>query len=432
MTKMQHLAKLGVLRHAMKGGRWVAALLVLASPFGASAQTWAGNRERPSLREIAAIDRTGETNWLWGEEDVAGDGLNQFSDAELAIDARTVYLRVEGNRLWWRTYLSATEAPENNLMAYLFVDSDLDENTGLSAAAPEVDPAFTEDKSLGGYEYVVAVRGDGAQATLWSLNPEETAFVAATVTASQLIGESDVILDPLRVGDDDHGYVQASIANDLVEVAAQCQARFYVRTTNQTKSLGAGDLEVGEAITCTPADVNTNAVPDVLEPVAACHSDAQCPSGGICWDERCWLAPVCFDDTDCPKNATCVSGSCIAISGTDCRVPSDCITGLCVGEQCVVCTSDAACGAERVCAPDGRCVDEDVAGPAAGGTGNADANDAGMSGVDLLEGERIQGGPCACRYVSDAKQGQSSGWLAVAAGLIVRHIRRRRERGGSR
>jgi hypothetical protein len=430
MTKNEHLPHARRANHTQLGAKWVCSLLILASPMRVSAQTWVGNRQSPSLREIAVVDQTGETDWLWGSEDVAGNGLNQFPTEEQAIDARSVYLRLDNGRLWWRTYVSASNAPDANLTAYLFVDSDLDSNTGLGSNAREIDAALDTDPTPGGYEYVLSVKGDGTQPRLWEVDAAGVAFVEATVNASQLDVESNVARDPLRIGANLHGYVQANLVDNLMAISTQCQARFYVRTTNQTAGLGPGDLDVGEAVYCTPADTNTNQVPDVIEPAAECRTGAQCPNAGICWNGRCWLASVCTDDTDCARTEYCNDGRCLVTNGSDCRSNSDCGSELCDNGRCVVCASDGACGAGRVCAPDGRCVDEAVAGPAAGGTGNNPATTAGVGGVVLGPGERIEGGACACRLASLAASGGRSGWFLMLAGFCAGRLRRRRIAGG--
>lgn len=407
-----------------KSTKWLGALVILASPWSASAQTWAGNRQRPSLREIATVDRTGETGWLWGREDVAGDGLDQFSAEEQAIDVRSVYLRVDDSRLWWRTYVSATEVPSRDLTAYLFIDFDLNTATGRTAAATELEAAFVDDPTAGGYEYVVAVSGDGTPPSLWGLDAVASSFVPVNTNANELTGEIEVFRDPLRIGQDERGYVQASMALDLVSLTSRCDARFFVRTTNKTQGLGEGDLDVGDAVRCAPEDTNSNRVPDIVEPTAECQTDAQCPNGGICWEGRCWVAPACIDDTDCPSTHNCIDGSCIVRSGTNCTTNSDCPSGLCVRGECVICNSDDDCGPGRVCGPDARCVDEDAAGM--GGAGNSNGNNAGTGAVVLADGERIQGGACACRFGAGDKRWQYSVWLGLAAMLGVRRLRRQR------
>ena len=91
-----------------------ASILLVSAGFAAlsstaQAQTWAGNRQGPELPELVAVDLTGETGWLWGREDVAGDGLNTFDAPEQAIDGRAVYLTTAANRLWFGQ--SPTAAP---------------------------------------------------------------------------------------------------------------------------------------------------------------------------------------------------------------------------------------------------------------------------------------------------------------------------------
>lgn len=432
MIKAQNLAHLqgfAAFRRALRGVvTWFCGVAALTLAQSAQAQTWANGRQRPSLREIATIDQTGEAGWLWGAEDVANNGLDQFPAEERAIDARSVYLRMDNDgRLWWRTYVSAEAAPQNNLTAYLFVDADLNQATGLSAAAAKIDPAFANDPSAGGYEYVLSVRGDGSQPRFWKLDDLRVNFVEVVKGAPEVTGESGVYLDPLRVGVRDHGYVQATITDVLLGITTQCQARFFVRTTNQTQNLGAGDLNVGEVVACVPADTDQNSVPDIVEPSSyGCTRNDQCPAGGVCWDGRCWLAPVCTDDGDCGTNAHCVDGSCIVVSGGGCRSDRECASGFCQNGQCVACTSNSACGAGRVCGPDGRCVAENAAGTSVGGTGNAGRNTGIGGGLVLEEGERIQGGACACRSAGGLRQ--NYGWIAAIVGLAISRSRRRGEK----
>lgn len=406
--------------------KWLGASLLIsvAAPV-AHAQTWANGRQRPSLREIATIDETGESAWLWGQEDVAGNGTQQFDLDEQAIDARTVYLSVDGGRLWWRTYLSAPSQPQNNLSVYLFVDTDANTGSGRTAAATEIDPLLTTDPSTGGYEYVVSVRGDGTQARLWAYDPVQTRFVESNPPGNPLEAESGTFLDPLRVGARDHGYVQVVLSESLVGISGACQARFYVRTTNQTQNLGAGDLDVGDAIACTPVDADENRVPDLVEPVQyGCVRNDQCPAGGICWEGHCWLPPLCNTDADCARNATCVDGTCVVESGTNCRENADCASGFCENGRCVACTTNAQCGAGRICAPDGRCVAEATAGPGAGGSG-AGRSTATEPGIELGEGERVQGGACACRITGSGTERVASSWFALMAAIALLQLRSR-------
>jgi hypothetical protein len=401
-------------------------LLMLAIAPAAHAQTWANGRQRPSLREIATVDETGESAWLWGQEDVAGNGLQQFNPDEQAIDARTVYLRVDANRLWWRTYVSAQSQPQNNLSVYLFADADSNTGSGRTAAATEIDPLLTTDPSGGGYEYVVSVRGDGTQARLWTLDPVQSRFVESAPSANPLEAESGTFLDPLRVGTRDHGYVQVALSASLVGISAACQARFYVRTTNQTQALGAGDLDVGDAIACTPLDADDNQVPDIIEPAQhGCVRNDQCPAGGICWKGYCWLPPVCNEDSDCGRNEDCVDGSCVVESGGNCRENRECASAVCENGRCIACTTNAQCGADRICAPDGRCVAEATAGPGAGG-----ASAATEPSIELGEGERVQGGACACRLASTHYGRRAATWFALLTGVaLVQRRRRAKELG---
>jgi MYXO-CTERM domain-containing protein len=107
-----------------------------------------------------------------------------------------------------------------------------------------------------------------------------------------------------------------------------------------------------------------------------------------------------------------------------CRVNADCSSNLCVRGQCVSCTSNDVCGAGRVCGPDARCVDRNAVG--VGGTGNQANNHAGTGAIVLGEGERIQGGACACRV---GQPGASSFASVLGIGLAAALGRRRRRAG---
>jgi hypothetical protein len=413
--------------------------------FDATAQTWAGERQGPALSEIVTIDETGETAWLWGREDVAGDGLGTFAPAEQAIDARAAYLTTEAGRLWFRLTLSATVAPEGNLVAYLFINGDDDVDTGRSAAATEIDPTFTEDPTDGGYEAVLVIRGDGTADVLWTYDENANAFVATTPATGELTAESGVHLDPLRLGADERGYVQAQVALSRIGVNAACEASFFVRSTNDNATLGDGDLDVGAAVGCQPTDTNGDAVPDVLEPTYECTRNDDCAAGGVCWNNRCWLAATCADNTDCAATEICDAGLCRATGGDGCQDANDCGVLICDNGSCVACTTHDACGIDRVCGPDGRCVDaatadnlatnggaggtggtSGTAGTSRGGTGNragSDNAEAG-SGVVLAEDEKVQGGACACRVAGHGQRRLPALLALLGVGLFFAQLRR--------
>ncbi|HWO11923.1 MAG TPA: hypothetical protein VNN80_20660, partial [Polyangiaceae bacterium] len=99
----------------------MALVLSLASSAQAS---WTGNRTTPRVTDLAVIDRTGEPGWLFGREDVAGDGLERFEAAERALDLRSAYVNSDGERLWVRAYVSSEQAPDTSLRVYVFIDND--------------------------------------------------------------------------------------------------------------------------------------------------------------------------------------------------------------------------------------------------------------------------------------------------------------------
>ena len=348
-------------------------------PESAIAQTWAGARQGPSLRELFAIDRTGESGWLYGQEDLAGDGLQNFRQQEQSIDARTAYAASDENAFFFRVYVSDTAAPGGTVAAYVFIDSDQNRATGGTAAATAIDARFTADSSGGGYDFALGVRGNQSVIGLWQWQQAQSTWSPLQGPANRTAAEAGTFLDPIRINGDVHGYLQGRVVLAEVNLTPACLANLLVRTTNDTAALGAGDLEVGQVGRCAPADANGNRVPDVAEPPSGCSSDAQCPNGGVCVGGRCILAPACMSDADCNATERCDNGRCVARpTNTPCSSNAQCGGLVCSNGLCGPCAA-GQCGEGLVCGPDGRCID------ATGGTGPT-----------LAPGEEVRGGACAC------------------------------------
>jgi hypothetical protein len=332
------------------------ALSLLPRPTMAQTMTWVGNRQGPALTEILTIDATGETNWPYGREDVAGDGLNNFTLPEQAIDARTVYVATDANRFYSRVYFSIPAAEPGSVTTFVFIDSDQNAATGGSASAAELDPTFPANSAVGGYEYAIKVQRTANNTTagsIWRYDIGTLTFAQIATQAPQIITETNFALDPIRVGQDIHGYIQSSVELAQVGLAQACQASILVRTTNQTASLGVGDLDVGAAASCVqPAAPN----PVVVVPPPGCTINAECPNGGICVNGNCILAPACATDANCAAGYICDVGRCVFVGGTPCVNSSNCDGLICQQGECVVCVNDASCGPGFVCAPDGRCL----------------------------------------------------------------------------
>lgn len=401
-------------RHIARSGRIVVTMVLVAA--SAAGATWTGGRTTPNLSEIVAIDETGEPGWLFGTEDLAGDG-NIFQQQEQSIDIRTAYASTDAQRLWVRTYVSDTAVPGGNVTVYVFIDSDQSASTGGSAAATNVSPSFTDDPSSGGYEWVVGVRGNESIVGAWQWDGAQ--FAPANLPPNQTAAEVETDLDPIRIGANDHGYLQLMVDLGALGLDQQCNANLYVRSSNDTAALGAGDLEVGQVASCVPADANDNGIPDPVEPPPGCTSDDQCPGDGVCVNGACVLAVPCVDASDCQPGELCTpDGRCVPEPSGSCTTNEDCGDLVCAGGQCVACTPGGAeCGAGRRCAPNGRCISD---------TGGA----AGSGGVEPVPGQEVQGGACTCSLPGGARSGPS---LALALLLPIalgarRASRRRRAR----
>ena len=261
----------------------------------AGAQTWVDQRTTPGLRELIAVDQTGEPSWLFGSEDIAGDGTNNFNAAEQAADVRSAYAATAGRQLWLRLYVSA-RTPPDTLRAFVFVDTDDNPQSGGPARAPEIDPAFDGNAAVAGYEVALAWSGTAlVGAWRWTPGTGNGANAAAYRPLTDLEPlhaqtEIGTDLDPLRLNAPQNGYVQLALDFEPLALSVRCQANLLFRSIGSTL---LRDLDVGRAGPCVPGDADDNGVADVAEPDnARCTSDAQCPAGGICSDARCEPAPL--------------------------------------------------------------------------------------------------------------------------------------------
>ena len=413
----------------------VAVSMLLASAAHlAHAQTWANNRQGPTLREILTIDATGESGWLWGAEDVAGNGLDNFPQAEQAIDARTVYVDSDANRFYSRVYFSITDNPPGAVTTYVFVDADQSTTTGGSAAAQELEAAFTDDPTDGGYDFVIKTQrtADGATTgAIYQYNTTTRQFGVNPTQPSQIDFESGQFLDPIRINQNVHGYIQSSVDPTLLNLTQACAANIFVRTTTQASNLGDGDLVVGTKTACAPT--YTDNIPTVIVTVAqGCTSNAECPNNGLCINGICRVAIPCAVDADCQAEQVCTTdGRCVYQGGNACVNDVDCNGLICRQRVCVVCATDAECGRGLVCASDGRClnVQGGTATLTSTATSTATSTTASQQGPSLANGEKLQGGACACSTVG----AHGRGWLGAAGlfGLLMmlgRSIKRERSR----
>ncbi|HVJ21587.1 MAG TPA: hypothetical protein VM686_39555 [Polyangiaceae bacterium] len=396
--------------------RTVRFALMLCAAFGATtfgattahAQSWIGPRTTPSTRELIAVDRTGEDGWPFGTEDVAADGLGTFGAAEQSVDLRSAYAATDTMRFWLRAYVSSTGEPDVSLRLFVFIDSDDDDATGGSAEATDIDPDLGPDPTVGGYDHVVGLGGDGSVLGVWSYAAAQNAFADTPASTANAMAEVGVDRDPLRFGSPDRGYLQGSVELGDVELTASCTGNLFLRALSDE----GNDSDVGARVACVPADANNNGVPNVVEQVTECNVTADCPAGAVCVAGTCRFTPACNDDTDCAAGESCVDGLCVADGGQNCSDSVDCNGLVCVNGTCEACGSGVSCASGQTCAADGRC----VAGTAGGGEGGA----AALVDPD----EEVQGGACTCRL---GRRSSPLGWT-LALGLAALALGRRRYR----
>lgn len=357
------------------------------APPPAQAQTWVGGRTTPNPGEIVAVDRTGEPNWLFGAEDVAGDGTDTFTEAEQSIDIRSAYAASVAGEFYFRLYVSATSAPPDDVTGYVFIDADRNSQSGGSAEAPEIDARFANDPSDGGYEYVFAVQGNGMVLDLWQWDEAEGQFAPAMPMANRLDSEAGTDRDPVTSNPVEHGYLQGSLQLDLVGLDEACDADLFFRSLQDSSDLGDGDLEVGLVGPCHPRDGNDDGVPDRWVPEDRCSEDDECPINSVCADGRCVFTDVCAEDADCADDEACTEdGYCVADEGDSCSEDAECGTRVCDDGTCARCAGDAQCAEGYRCGADGRCVSES----------DASTSTDGDPGLTLDPEDEVRGGACTC------------------------------------
>lgn len=76
-----------------------------------------------------------------------------------------------------------------------------------------------------------------------------------------------------------------------------------------------------------------------------CESDADCPSPGVCRDNRC--GPQCLSDADCGEGQECSNGRCV--TAPECRADGDCGEGMeCRNGRCVQAAPTGPCADRRM------------------------------------------------------------------------------------
>jgi OOP family OmpA-OmpF porin len=366
----------------------IGACLVALSPSPALA-SWAEQRTTPHLLDLVAIDRTGEEGWLFGLEDVAGDGIDRFEAAERGIDLRTAYAASDSGRLWLRAYVSFESAPPDDLRVFFFIDTDHDAATGGDAVAPEIDAAFTRDAAPEGYDVVVGMQSGTALGGVWRWDRDAATYVPLDQAPLGAVVENGTDIDGLNLAGARHGYLQVSLDLDALDIRPSCDARLLVRSTSDQ----GGDLDVGVLGPCIAADGDHNRVGDLLEVMASesCDSDDQCPASGLCLSGRCLFPSYCRADADCDEGERCGSNAiCRAQGGEPCAGPDTCQDGLVCDDNpavCRACSDDDSCESGERCAASGRCVNESTS------SGSSADNDLG---IVLDRGQEIQGGAGTC------------------------------------
>jgi hypothetical protein len=385
------------------------ALAAISPAARAHAQTWSSMRTGPALWQIVSIDRTGEPDWPYGAEDIAGDGPAQFAADEAGADVRSIYADADGERLWLRAYLAGSSQPAASLAAFFFVDLDAREDTGGPADADLLEPTLTDDPTRGGYERALGMRGDGTVLGAWEWNAEQRAWLALSTRPMAIRAELGRARDPLAIGALEHGYVQLDIEHAIAGLNASCGGKFFVRTRNLAAAPRAfGDDDRAAAACRAPSDVYGD---PVVVRSFSCRADAQCPNSGRCRDGVCLFAYDCSSAADCRAGARCTVNQCVVTVDRTCTSTSECGGLVCESGACVTCLEGGsrACAAGLACSPNGSCVDPGVFAPG--------ADESGLG--------KVQGGAFSCATASQASSGAP---LSLLLAISLFALSRRRMR----
>lgn len=399
---------------------------LLFSATGVEAQTWSSPRGRPALWQITSVDATGDSNWPYGSEDIAGDGAGVFEDDEAGADLRTVYADADADRLWLRAYVAAEGAPSENAIAYFFLDADAVSSTGGDAASSELWPELEADPTSGGYERAFAVSGDGSLVGAWQWDAPTSEWRVVDAQPNELRAEARQAIDPIRIGAAERGYFQLDVDHAISTLDSSCDSTIFVRIHHDDPPQRAFVDDDDEAWACrSPLDGLGD--PIVLrEP--QCSDDGDCPAGGTCVNEVCLFTYECTGDADCPAGERCTSGECVRVVDEDCATDAMCDGLVCVNGSCAACSESGAraCDGELVCSPDGSCVDtDDVTTGAGGASGAGGAGAAGAAGGMTPPGE-VRGGAFQCAAThAHAPALPLAGWSLLAFALLRRARGRR-------
>ncbi len=381
----------------------------------ATAQSWMVPRGTPLPHQLVAVDRTGEDDWPFGSEDVAGDGLDTFNPPEQVLDWRTAYATTSDDLFWFRAYVSADQAPDNDLRLYVFIDVDRDADTGGSAAAEELEASFVDDPTEGGYDHVIALQGDDSLLGVWNWDDASNTFIEHPDSPLMADVEYGTDADPLRLGSVQHGYLQVALDFDAIELEFACESDLFVRGAYRTNAREA-DLDLGDKGACVPRDANGNQIPDQVEPSGDCQVDADCPFDGVCIEGNCVYPRSCEDDADCADGERCTTdGRCVVRDGGECTDAANCTDGMvCTGGTCMACTSDGMCESGMRCGPDGRCSDGSTTSSRPGSNADGDA-------IELAEDEQVEGGAFNCNAVGLPERRRQGAWvgLLLLGGILV-------------
>lgn len=409
--------------------------LVVSVAAGASAQTWSLERERPSLFEIVAVDKTARPLWPYGQEDLANDKVATYEADEAAVDLRSLYVSSRSDLFWLRAYVESDAAPVESAVVFFFLDTDGNTKTGGKAEGNLLFKGWTADTSPGGYEVAIGMRGDETLLGVWLWNTPSKVWAPTLVDAGpeMVQVETGKARDPLRLLGEDHGYFQVAIESSVAKLIDNgCTGPIFVRSWNDDPMMK--DRAFGDSMGATSCKVELNAYGDPLILGSdRCDSDSTCPAHGKCRERVCVFEYECKVDDECRENEDCAGSVCVRVVDKSCDSANVCDGLVCASGKCTTCSDSGAraCASGYLCTPNGTCIR-----PGQSTAGKSGSGGSGGSGADGgAAGERVQGGAFTCTAFSDGGS-RGAAWSGIAASalaavwLVRRRRRTRNARGG--